>query len=397
MLQLAVAAQLPLIATHTRDIINLTDVLKSLTKRTPVAYKPGAAPSPSTMYYFVFPPRTDKIDLPLVQLYNTLSEIESSLLLVNPPFVYEPMFDAGEVPVPKKLLNDFMSEVVSDKKFATELLRGFGGCTIKEAAELCRLTMAQDSSLTVKGIMQIRKTAFQASRGLTQVDADNTFYEPPKELVEFVKKEKTFFLTGTDPRLIPRGLLMDGPPGTGKTAASKWIAQQWGIPLYRVDIGGTKNKYVGESEANMLTNLGRLDREEPCVALLDEVEKVFATSSGDSSGTTSTMLSQLLWWLAERKSRVFVVMTTNNAKSLPKELYREGRIDSSMYFGGLDFQQAKAFLKAVLGTFKLPAGMTEDAACKEILTHLKPIEFSDPPRYSQASATKTVYDFMKTV
>ena len=112
---------------------------------------------------------------------------------------------------------------------------------------------------------------------------------------------------------MPRGLLIDGPPGVGKTAASKWLAEQFGVPLYRVDIGGTKNKYVGQSESNMLTNLSRLDHEEPCVALLDEVEKVFATSNSDSSGTTSTMLSQLLWWLAERRTRVLVIMTTNKA------------------------------------------------------------------------------------
>ena len=124
------------------------------------------------------------------------------------------------------------------------------------------------------------------------------------------------------------------------------------MPLYRVDIGGTKNKYVGQSEGNMLTNLSRLDHEEPCVALLDEVEKVFATSNNDSSGTTSTMLSQLLWWLAERRTRVLVIMTTNKASALPKELYREGRIDKVMVFNGLNHDEAVPFVKSVFGTFK---------------------------------------------
>ena len=95
--------------------------------------------------------------------------------------------------------------------------------------------------------------------------------------------EKPFFLTGTDPRLIPRGLLFDGLPGTGKTAGAKWVAEQFGVPLYRVDIGGTKNKYVGQSEANMLMNLARIDGEEPAVALIDEVEKVFSTGIHDTA------------------------------------------------------------------------------------------------------------------
>ena len=116
----------------------------------------------------------------------------------------------------------------------------------------------------------------------------------------------------------------------------------------------------------MLTNLSRLDHEEPCVALLDEVEKVFATSNNDSSGTTSTMLSQLLWWLAERRTRVLVIMTTNKASALPKELYREGRIDKVMVFNGLIHAEAGSFVKQVFGTFK---GLKFDleAATKAIL------------------------------
>ena len=112
-----------------------------------------------------------------------------------------------------------------------------------------------------------------------------------------------------------------------------------GVPLYRVDIGGTKNKYVGQSEANLLSNFSRIDAEEPAIALLDEVEKVFLTKEGDG-GTTTSMLSQMLWWLAEHRSRVLTIMTTNNSKALPRELYREGRIDAVMLFEGLDKDEA---------------------------------------------------------
>jgi hypothetical protein len=395
MLKLAIEAQLPIVAVTSRDTMNLHEVLKEITGKTPVSWQPNVEAAKKKLYTFIHYGKA--VELPLVQLYEKMVARESTLVIVNPPQLKEPMFDAGEVPVPKSLLMSFMTEVVDDQHKAVELLRGLGGCTIKEAAELARLTMARDSSLTVQGLMETRKSSFQASNGLTQVDVNQNFYTPPEQLAAWVAKEKDFFLTGTDPRLIPRGLLFDGPPGVGKTAGAKWMAQQIGVPLYRVDIGGTKNKYVGQSEANLLTNLSRLDHEEPCLALLDEVEKVFATSNSDNSGTTSTMLSQLLWWLAERRSRVMVIMTTNNAKSLPKELYREGRIDEVMWFGGLDKSQSPKFVEAVLSTFETSKGVTVeqiDAIVDEAFAASK-IEGTNPPMVSQAALTTQVYSFMK--
>ncbi|MCL4743826.1 MAG: AAA family ATPase [Burkholderiaceae bacterium] len=396
MLKLAIQAQLPVVAVTTRDSMNLHEVLKEITKRTPIAWQPNTPLAKKQLYTFVC--TSKKVELPLFPLYEKMVSHESTLVVVNPPAMVEPMFDAGEVPVPRSLMMKFMTEVVDDAKKAEELLRGLGGCTIKEAAELARLTMARDKSLTVQGLMETRKSSFQASSGLTQVDTKQSFYQPPPSLVKWVGKEKQFFLTGKDARLLPRGLLLDGPPGVGKTAASKWMAEQIGVPLYRVDIGGTKNKYVGQSEQNLLTNLSRLDHEEPCIALLDEVEKVFATTQNDTSGTTSTMLSQLLWWLAERRSRVLVVMTTNKAKSLPRELYREGRIDQVMWFGGLDESQAPAFVHSVLKTFDSEAFPDNHPAIKKIVADAMAtsnIEGTNPPTVSQAALTKGVYSFVK--
>ena len=134
-------------------------------------------------------------------------------------------------------------------------------------------------------------------------------------------------------------------------------------------------KFAGFS----LTNLSRLDHEEPAVALLDEVEKVFATSNNDTSGTTSTMLSQLLWWLAERKSRVLLIMTTNNAKALPKELYREGRVDQVMMFAGLNEEEAYDFAKDVLLTFKNPAPDKLASHATQIVKPMFPITVGAKP------------------
>ena len=291
--------------------------------------------------------------------------------------------------MPRTLMVAFLKEVTESQKKAEELLRGLGGCTIKEATELVRLTMARDQSLTLNGLMETRKSSFQASAGLTQVDTRQQFYQPHDALSSWVKRETAFFLSNAEPRLRPRGLLFDGPPGTGKTAGAKWVAQQLGVPLYRVDIGGTKNKYVGQSEQNMLSNLSRLDGEEPCVALIDEVEKVFGQKEYDG-GTTTTMLSQLLWWLAEHQSRVLTIMTTNNSKTLPPELYREGRIDEVMWFEGLTSDEAKPFIRSVLKTFKVAE--THDQAVAATIWK----KMGDVTKHvSQAAITKSVYNFVK--
>lgn len=269
------------------------------------------------------------------------------------------------------------------------LIGALGGVTIKEAIELCRLTMARDASLTASGLMRTRKTFFHGHSGLTQVDAAQAFYDPPGPLVAYSKREKPFFLGETDNRLVPRGILLDGPPGTGKTAGAKYIAEQWGVPLYRVDIGGTKSKWLGESEAHMLNNLNRLDQEQPCVVLFDEMEKMFANQH--DSGTTSAMMGQLLWWLAEHQSRVFTVMTTNARKKLPPEVYREGRIDEVFVFEGLEEGDAVGFVANVLATFKVKA------TAKIIDPIIKAVYAHETGRVSQAALTKASYVAVKAL
>lgn len=399
MLRLAVEAQLPLIAVTTRDELNLHKVLSVITGKVPVLWEPNSKLVENTLYMFSPPP---KVELPLLELYNKFTAIESTLLLVNPPQIKEPMYNAGEVPVPKEAIHELMTIATDDPKKAKELLRGLGGVTMKEAAELARLTMARDVSLTVDGIMETRRSGFMGANGLTPVDSKQGFYDPPKELVEWANREKSFFLESNDPRLIPRGLLFNGPPGTGKTSGAKWLAEKLGVPLYRMDIGGTKSKWVGESEAQLLTNLRRLDNEAPAIVLFDEIEKVFSNGNKDSSGTTATMLSQLLWWLAERRSRILVVMTTNNASALPRELYREGRVDEVFWMTGLREQDARKFAHQLLATFKpdfqLQLATTgENNVVDQVMKKTPPIPETIPQLWAHAALTKGVYTAIKNL
>jgi ATP-dependent 26S proteasome regulatory subunit len=400
LIKLAIKARLPIVAASTRDTLNLTDVLKEITGETPVSFLPNGPWTEGMLYVLVMGAGFAAIsEQNLNELYTKMTKLESTLLLVNCAHVVEPMFDAGEIPVPKPLLLKFMEAVTSSKDKAKTIIPGLGGCTIKEAAELAKLTMARDKSLTSAGLMETRKTSFQGARGLTQVDELKGFYDASKPLAAWAKREKKFFLTGADPRLRPRGLLFDGIPGTGKTMGAKWLAKELGVPLYRVDIGGTKNRYVGNSEANMLMNLQRLDEQEPAVALIDEVEKVFTVNNHDTSGTTSTMLGQLLWWLAEHQSRVLTIMTTNNAKSLPKELYREGRIDETMVFEGLANEDAFGFVTEVLATFGFTlekhGAATLGSVATKIIAASHKSSSTISTKIAHAALTKATYDFIK--
>ena len=239
MLRLAVAAELPLVAVSTRDVLNLPEVLKEVTGREVEAFAANMPVKPHGLYMHLC---AKGEALPLGVLYTKMLKYQATLLLVNPAQAVEPMFDAGEVPVPRSLMLTFMQAIVESEAKAAILLRGLGGCTLKEAAELSRLTMARDKSLTVEGLMETRKSSFQASKGLTLVDTFQSYYAPPVALAQWLAAERKAFLTGTDPRLIPRGLLLDGKPGTGKTAGAKWVAHELGVPLYRIDLGGTKSK-----------------------------------------------------------------------------------------------------------------------------------------------------------
>lgn len=130
----------------------------------------------------------------------------------------------------------------------------------------------------------------------------------------------------------PRGILLVGIQGTGKSLSAKAISQQWQIPLLRLDIGRIFGGIVGESESKMRKMIKVAEELEPCVLWIDEVDKAFSriSNSGDS-GTTNRVLSSFLTWLSEKKKQVFVVATANNVFNIPPEMLRKGRFDEIFF------------------------------------------------------------------
>ena len=135
----------------------------------------------------------------------------------------------------------------------------------------------------------------------------------------------------------PKGVLLVGVPGCGKSLSAKAVAQAWRLPLYRLDMASVLGMYVGQSESQLREALETADRVAPCVLWIDEIEKGLANGSGDS-GVGRRLLGQFLFWLQESTSKVFLVATANDVTSLPPELLRKGRFDE-MFFVDLPDRQ----------------------------------------------------------
>lgn len=142
----------------------------------------------------------------------------------------------------------------------------------------------------------------------------------------------------------PKGILLAGVPGCGKSLSAKMTAKEWELPLFRFDIGGIYDKWVGESERKMREALEFIDHVAPCVVWIDEIEKALAVSdSGNDTGRR--IMGQFLFWLQESSSRVFLVATANNVDQLPSELFRKGRFSEIFFLDLPDSEERRAAIR----------------------------------------------------
>jgi AAA+ superfamily predicted ATPase len=139
----------------------------------------------------------------------------------------------------------------------------------------------------------------------------------------------------------PRGLLLVGIQGTGKSLTAKAISHHWHLPLLRLDVGRLFGGLVGESESRTRQMVSLAEALAPCVLWIDEVDKAFAGIDGKGDGgTTSRVFGTFINWLADKTSPVFVVATANNIQALPPEMLRKGRFDE-IFFVGLPSQEER--------------------------------------------------------
>ena len=150
---------------------------------------------------------------------------------------------------------------------------------------------------------------------------------------------------------LPRGVLLLGVQGAGKSLAAKAVATAWKVPLLRLDAGALYDKFVGESERKLRESLAQADRMAPAVLWIDEIEKGFASASSLSSdgGLSRRMFGTLLTWMQERQSATFLVATANDVSALPPELLRKGRFDEIFFIDLPGAEAREAILSIHLG------------------------------------------------
>jgi SpoVK/Ycf46/Vps4 family AAA+-type ATPase len=239
--------------------------------------------------------------------------------------------------VVKKWQNENPSQkVVVDESVLDVFINNLRGLSFSEIKRLTYNALV-DHAITKEDIPEVAKAKYNL------LNKDNVLYYEHdtssfaevgglNNLKEWLEKRKKVFLSGKEVKIIdiPKGVLLLGVQGCGKSMAAKSVAGTWGISLLRLDFGTLYNKFYGETERKIREALKMADRMAPCVLWIDEIEKGLATESNDS-GTSKRVLGTLLTWMAERKSFVFLVATANDIQNLPPELLRKGRMDEIFF------------------------------------------------------------------
>jgi SpoVK/Ycf46/Vps4 family AAA+-type ATPase len=225
--------------------------------------------------------------------------------------------------------------VRTDRKSLVLLVENLAGLSTGDTERLARKAIFDDGALLpsdLPGVMQAKYDLLNRG-GVLAFEYDTAQFADlggMSRLKEWLRQRRAAF-DGSAPELeAPKGMLLLGVQGCGKSVAAKAAAGIYGVPLLRLDFAAIHNKYIGESERNLRESLATADMLAPCVLWIDEIEKGVATGDGDS-GTSRRLLGTFLTWLAERRTKVFVVATANDISALPPELIRKGRFDEIFF------------------------------------------------------------------
>lgn len=151
----------------------------------------------------------------------------------------------------------------------------------------------------------------------------------------------------------PKGILLVGIQGTGKSLSAKAISEEWNLPLLKLDMGKIFGSLVGESEARIRQAIDISEKCAPCILWVDEIDKGFTKHAfSNDSGTTNRVLGVLLTWLSEKNTHVFVVATTNTLINLPTEIIRKGRFDEIFFLDLPNYKERKHIFKIHLKKFR---------------------------------------------
>ena len=229
------------------------------------------------------------------------------------------------------------AKLKADRDAMDLLVNNLTGLTESEARRLIRNAIYDDSAISSCDVERVQKAKYEllGKDGLLHFELETAGFDQVgglARLKDWLGLRKQAFLDPDTTKGIdqPKGILITGVQGGGKSLAARAVAGAWGVPLLRLDFGTLYNKFFGETEKNVRRAIDLAEVMAPCVLWIDEIEKAISTGDYDS-GTSQRLLATLLTWMAENSNPVFIVATANNIHGLPPELIRKGRLDEIFF------------------------------------------------------------------
>ncbi|WP_431483280.1 AAA family ATPase [Pseudomonas solani] len=236
------------------------------------------------------------------------------------------------------------ARVRTDNRTLQQVVKNLRGLSHGEARSLARNVICDDGAITQEDLPELNKTKFQLLdlEGVLSFEYDTARFADVGGLANLKRwlGERQSAFMEAKPASMPKGMLLVGVQGGGKSLAAKAVAGLWGLPLLRLDFACLYNKFFGETERNLRDALKLAEQMAPCVLWMDELEKGLASGDQDG-GVSQRVLGTLLTWMSERKAPVFMVATANAIHRLPPELVRKGRFDE-LFFVDLPGSEVRA-------------------------------------------------------
>ncbi|KAF1719518.1 AAA family ATPase [Pseudoxanthomonas wuyuanensis] len=258
-----------------------------------------------------------------------------------------------------------------DGEAVQQIVRNLQGLSLTDARRIARQLIFADGALNANDLPQLARLKFELLNrsGHLHYEYDTAQFAEvagARRLKRWIEQRRNVFVAGDaspDPYRYqldpPKGMLLLGVQGCGKSMLAKATAGGFGVPLLRLDFGTLYDKYHGETEKNLRAALASAEQLAPCVLWIDEIEKGLA-SGGEDGGVSRRVLGYLLTWMAERRSaaasgHVFIVATANQVHELPAELLRKGRFDEIFFVDLPDPDTRVEVLRLHLARRQLPA------------------------------------------
>lgn len=298
-------------------------------------------------------------------LVNLIKNTKTTIVIVGPEYKLpkdiepEAAHIVGGYPDEKEIasvLKGIFSELIKNEKGRISLtvdeiqkiIKSLKGLSVQQIRNVINQCFIEDHLININDLNTIescKKKLFD-QEGLLEfcMTEDKENIANFDQLKRWLNERKESFLWETSSLPPPRGVLLMGVQGCGKSLSVKAVAKELGLPLYRLDIGRLYSQYIGQTEQNLRKALATVDKLSPLCLWIDEIEKGFAASAGESDGGVSQrVLGTFLTWMQERKSKCFLAATANDIYRLPPEFLRKGRFDE-IFFVDLPDQEIRTSL-----------------------------------------------------